>query len=289
MIKIDLPAYEINRKYLDDRRNMEELAEEYGVSASKIKNLLKENGIRLRNRSEIQLDGKTLPVKRIAMEYNYGQSALSLGKKYGVSNVTIQDILKKEGVNIRSISEARLKGKVLPIDEIKKRYLEDRLDSKQLGSEYGVSDVHIRNFLRNNGVKLRSISEARLKGKVLPIDEIKKRYLEDKMNLEELAEEYGVSASKIKNLLKEKGVKLRNYSEAILKGKILPVEEIKKKYLNGSSINELSREYDSSWDRIKELLKKNGIKIKNNSSLEQQIQAYAGKQSNPRTVAELNQ
>jgi predicted DNA-binding protein YlxM (UPF0122 family) len=145
--------------------------------------------------------------------------------------------------------------KDLPFDEIKRKYQEGAT-TIQLGNEYNISNSEIGRLLKRKGVVTRQRSEAQLK-RELPADEIVERY-QSGVNTYRLAKEYDVSDSAIWRLLKREGIKLRNPSEAHLR-KILPNNEIIRKYQNETSVYALAKEYKVSRNAIKTILKKGGI------------------------------
>ena len=112
------------------------------------------------------------------------------------------------------------------------------MSTVELAKEYGCSDPTIADRLRENGVKIRSLSEA-FEGKrsdenhpryiKLPIEKICEKYLSG-ISTYKLAEEYKCAVNTINKKLRDNKIIIR------LKGKIpinLSVEEICKKYLDG--------------------------------------------------------
>ena len=79
-----------------------------------------------------------LPMGEIIKDYESGINSVELGKRHGVSDVTIVNRLKEHGVEIRS------KGKKdLPMNEIALLYYLG-LSLRKLGDIYGVNDKTIR-------------------------------------------------------------------------------------------------------------------------------------------------
>jgi DNA-directed RNA polymerase specialized sigma subunit len=127
----------------------------------------------------------------------------------------------------------------LPSEEIKRKYLEDKIGLVKLGEEYGLSWSPIKNLLEREGVKLRNNSEAH-GGKVLPIDEIINKYVNEVSNTTELSREYDVSISVIYRLLKSANVKLRDNREAQIGSKKISdiINLLKETSLNFTEISD---------------------------------------------------
>ena len=200
--KIYLPTEKVIRKYQCGMSTYK-LAEEYNVSDTKIWRLLKEGGVELRNISEALL-GRVLPAKEIIRLYTEGKNTVELGKKYGVKPDSIKQLLKKESVKIRNLSEARLQGKKLPRKEIISLYNAGK-SALELSRKYNISPHTIDKLLKKEGVERRNQSEAQLHGKKLPIGEIVSLYNKGK-NTVELGRMYHVTSCTIGSLLKREGI-----------------------------------------------------------------------------------
>ena len=153
--------------------------------------------------------GLTAPVQsEICSRYLAGESTTQLGKFFGVSQSTICNILKRNGVEARSNSESQggLDAEVEAI--VCSRYLAGE-STTQLGDAFGVATSTIGRILKRNGAKARSISEASggLNPAVEP--EVCSRYLAGE-NTYQLGDVFGVSDSTISNILKRNGVELRS-------------------------------------------------------------------------------
>ena len=211
-----------------------------------------------------------LPSREIIRKYQNGMSANELAKEYYVSKPTIGRLLKREEIKIRHGSEAYL-GKVLPAEEIIKKY-QGGMNTYELAKEYNVSDSTIGCLLKNAGVKMRRLSEARF-GKILPSKNIITQY-QNGMSMPQLSKQYRISEHAITNLLKKENIKIRHGSEAKLR-MILPSREIAEKYQNGMNTVELAKEYNVTYPTIKRLLQRNDIKLRIlNSNLEEALRAF---------------
>jgi Mor family transcriptional regulator len=226
----NLPIQEIIEKYLNGM-NMYEIAKEYKCARGTIRKRLCDNGIKIRtnseshiglNRGEDHLDYIDLPLEKIYEGYLGGVSSVDLAKEYKCSYSTIICRLRDNGIEIRSSHDSHIglqKGKdsshyiILPIKEISEKYL-NGISSVDLAKEYGCTDSTITRRLRDNGIKIRSMSESRIGKRIgkdnpkyidLPINEISEKYLFN-MSTIELAEEYKCSIGTICKKLRDNGI-----------------------------------------------------------------------------------
>ena len=147
-----------------------------------------------------------LPIETICKKYQDGMNTVSLGEEYGCSSITIMKRLRDNNVRIRSLSEVHKGLNIgndnityinLPIDEICRKYL-GGISTADLAAEYGCSTPTIIKRLRDNDIKIRSLSEIRTGLKMgknnpryvdLPIDEICEKY-QNGISMNKLAKEY---------------------------------------------------------------------------------------------------
>jgi len=195
-------------------------------------------------------------IKRL---YNQRWTPEALGEKYNVAKKTIRDLLRREGVQMRTQSEAQQKitdPKV--IDEIKSLYNQGWTQGA-LGEKYNASNETIANLLKREGVQMRTQSEAKKKitdPKV--IDEIKSLYNQG-WTPDALGEKYNVSRETIDKLLKREGVQMRTISEALRKrhGLELDDEKVVDLFFNsGWEIRQIAREFNTRPGNISRILQK---------------------------------
>ena len=198
---------DVVRRYLEGKSTIQ-LGKAYGVAAPTIRQLLKRQGVTTRSNSEA-LGG--IPVSHhadVVKRYLEGESTLQLGKAYGVSNVTISNLLKRQGIAARSISEARGGIPVTQHSEVVERYLEGE-NTAQLGKAFGIAPTTIRSILKSEGVAMRSLSEVQGGIPVTHHADVVKRYLEGE-NTYQLGKAYGVSNGTISRVLERAGIERRS-------------------------------------------------------------------------------
>lgn len=198
-------------------------------------------------------------------------STRAIGTFYGVSKFKISCWFKEYNIQLRTTSEARLKGTVKPIKEVLiKMYFEEKMNANDIGEKLGVSGRQIGLWLKEYGIQTRTISEAKLKGSVKPTKEnLEKMYLDDGMNTYEIAKVIGVANVTVSRWLKEYEIPMRTLSEAMLKDVVRP------------SKSELERMYSDEWMSAYKIgdivgvsnvtvliwLKEYGIPMRNNSEM----------------------
>lgn len=177
----------------------------------------------------------------------------------------------------------------LPTEEICEKY-QDGISPNRLAELYGCSRPTILRKLRDNGIKIRSMSEASVGLHVgknnpryidLPIEKICNQYLNG-ISTVEIANEYGCSHSTITKKLHDSGIKVRSNSEShigLQTGKDncnyidLPTKEICDKYLSGMNTVEIANEYGCNPQVITKRLTDNNIEIRSGIELSHYLSA----------------
>lgn len=162
----------------------------------------------------------------IARRYRAGESGIAIAKDLGCDPTAVYYLLKRDGVAVRSLSEAHADrprpNRRISLDDatIIDRY--QRGSSLQgIADELGVSETVIRRRVMDAGIRLRTISEVRsgqpLPGKRIPIDipAMIARY-ESGASVNGLAKEFGISRAGIVLRLNEAGLTPRNRHESMV-------------------------------------------------------------------------
>jgi len=196
-------------------------------------------------------------IKRLYQEERWTTRAL--GEKYNVDKKTISDLLRREGVQMRTMSEAQQKiTDHEAIDEIKRLY-NQRWTTRALGEKYNVTADTISDLLEREGVKRRTKSEAQKKiTERKDIDEIKRLY-DEGWTQDALGEKYNTSRHAIGDLLDREGVKRRTMSEAVRKKHGLEIDDNKVVDLFFNSewaIIQIARKFKTTSDTIRLILRK---------------------------------
>ena len=115
--------------------NQEELGKAFGVAAPTIGVLLRRHEVEMRSIKEIKGGLTDEQEQEVCQRYAARENTVELGEAFGVSPNCISSILRRHGVKVKSLSEARRMDADLE-DEICRRHLagEDNLDiAKSIG------------------------------------------------------------------------------------------------------------------------------------------------------------
>jgi len=261
----------LRRKYPEE--NTVEIGEELGVNSVTIYNWLKGYGIKIRNRSEMQLPADFVMPTKEELESIYwkeGKTTYEIAERFGVNNVTIYNWLKKYEIEIKSRLPADF---VKPTkEELEKKYWNDGKSTCDIAKEIGVSQNTIGRWFNEYGIKIRNNSESKLSpGAVKPTkEEMEKMYVKEKMSTVEIGKRLGFNASTISNWLEEYEIEIRNISESKLPvGVFKPTkEELESMYVKqGISANNIAKYYKVDPGTIGRWLKGYEIKVRNKKGI----------------------
>ncbi|GAG84835.1 unnamed protein product, partial [marine sediment metagenome] len=252
-------SLEIVRSYKKDRSatNLQKLADDFGVTTATIRNVLKKSNVyKSTNKPHVRLsDEKKL---EMIQEYRNGKSGRLIAEKFGVSYQHVYDILKKQEVGRRKLTDYDRAYKV-PVSEhceIVKRYNKG-VSGNVLAKEYDVSVSLIFQILGKNDVNVRPVQI------VSPdeYDNITDMYITKKMSTYQIGSEYSVHANTIYAILKKLKVKMRPKWYK----KILPTKypRIIERYRKGDSVEKIAKAYSVTTNSIKYILEKLHVETPN--------------------------
>ena len=202
-----------------------------------------------------------------------------LGKMFGVSGGTIGRILKRRGVRIRTMKES--KGGLMDEQEqeVCRLYVEEEMNTVELGRMFGVTQGCIYLILIRRGIKTRTISEAQ--GGITDEQELEvcRLYVEEEKSSRDLGRMFGVTKRPILNILKRRGVKRRTSGGEAQKGRpnmknraLTDEQEQEVEYLyleEEKSSRDLGRMFGVSQGCISLILKRRGIKMRTSKEAQQ--------------------
>jgi len=221
--------------------------------------------------------------QEIYRRYQEGESTHQLGTAFGVGHVTIGNILKRSGVKIRSVKEAK-GGLTDEVEaEVCRRYQEGE-STHQLGAAFGVGQSTIRNTLKRNGAKPRTTKEASGGLTDEAEAEVCRRYQEGE-NTMQLGTAFEVDRVTIGRILKRNGAKVRSVKEAS-GGLVDEAEaEVCRRYQKGEDTYRLGTAFGVSNVTIGKILKRNGIELRTSGGGGDSIQHVldcTGRHTHPR-------
>lgn len=111
-------------------------------------------------------------------------------------------------------------------EELYRLYINDRKTLTEIGNMFETSPVTARNWLKSAHIKLRSSSDAQLKGVLRPSNgDLKKMYIDDNMTTVEIGERVGVGNSTIGRWMKRAGIPMKTPTNARLRNCTRPTND----------------------------------------------------------------
>lgn len=147
--------------------------------------------------------------KQVIEKYREGLSCQKIGEQLNLDVPVVSFLLKAADIKIRKNGfgiNYTTPRKVLPLEEIKRLYLEENYDILDLAIEFDVSTTTIYLRLKEMDVKIRghiSITDK------LNVEEIEKLYWEDKMSCNEIGKIYDMSGQTILMYMRENNIPRR--------------------------------------------------------------------------------
>jgi transposase len=155
------PCFKIDKKEIKEiidqylsGLSSENISKQYNVSGSTINRLLKRNNIKIRQQIINDLDNKVVDL------YNDGISIKKISQIYKCTKNKVSQYLKDNNIEIRSSKDYLLwEPENIIKEEIIKLYSQG-MSARQLGIKFGVSDITITNFLKNNNIETRKHNDS---------------------------------------------------------------------------------------------------------------------------------
>ena len=199
---------ELEKMYVDERMNAARIGERLGISSGTVRNWLIEYDIEIRDRSEAKLPKGFVKPSKEKLEKMYvdeGTSMNKIGEKLGISSVSVLNWLREYNIGTR---EARKlpEGFTKPSrEELKKMYVDERISTYKIGKKVGVSHKTVNNWLIENEIEMRDLSEAKLpEGFTKPSrEELERMYIDEGMSTTKIAKILDISDGSVGNWLRE--------------------------------------------------------------------------------------
>lgn len=198
--------------------------------------------------------------QEIARRYQAGENQVVLADAFRVSCPTVRGILKRNGVKIRGISEAKRSFTEDQELEIARRYA-DGETTIRLGQEFGVSNGTISQVLKRRGIERRIVGDySRIFDDQQEAD-VCSRY-QNGESASGLGKEFGVKHGVITDCLRRHGIPVRSQKE--VQGKLSSKQEaeICSRYQAGESSIRLSKDYSVGREAIGKVLRRHGVSMR---------------------------
>lgn len=160
MKKLNLDEDKIKDLYLNKKRTIKEISKIFDVSRASIQRRLKKMNVKIiqRKYSRRALNKIHLDLEKIKELYTCKNKTVEqIAKIFKVGETAIFNRLKKLGVIKRKGEIIKFK---LDLDKIKDLYINKKKSASEIGKIMEVSYGTILNRLKENNIKLRSVSEA---------------------------------------------------------------------------------------------------------------------------------
>jgi predicted HTH domain antitoxin len=146
----------------------------------------------------------------IDMYVNQGMSLRKIGKIFDVNYHTIAKRLEEKNITIKTSRETI--EKQVDIEKMVDMYVNQRINSREIGKKLNIGEVTVQNKLKQLGVKKRNNREAQTIE--LDIVRLEDMYVNQKMSSTKIGEIMGVHPNTILKNLKILGIPIRSKSEA---------------------------------------------------------------------------
>lgn len=152
-LKEDINDEGIRKMYLEESRSMAEMAIMFKCRAGLIRKRIVKNGWLKEPVKIVKKPWRKFLLSRDGVYREFITNAKSdeqIGREFGVSNLTVAGARKRYGIKRESPTHA----KELPLDELKKLYLEDGLTLKQISDHFKCGKSTVRSHIIRAGFGL---------------------------------------------------------------------------------------------------------------------------------------
>lgn len=263
--------------YIDERKSIAYARKQIGVCDYTARKLMRGYGIKIRTVSEAKLPSDFVMPSKEQLRQWYVVENLStrdISKKTGVSTPTINLLLCNNGIEIKSYSESKLPpGCAKPSKDLLKRvYTDEKMSYPEIGKKLGFGSSTIHRWLKENGVKIRSASEAKLRGVKKPSEcQLRQLYLNEKVSAYKISKNLGLAVTTVYNLLREYDIPIRTVSEAKLPVNVRkPSEQQLRQWyvVEQKKAATIAKEVGVSFGTVIYWICKEGIQLNNNCNKE---------------------
>jgi transposase len=273
----------LRREYIENKKSTVEIGKIIGMHPRNINTWLKKFEIPIKSPSEAYFTKYDLDIEKPSDEQlrkwyvDEKMSSKEIAEIVGVHYSSIVNWLKKANILRRNASEAKIlsntkKGtckrkKKISDEKLCRLYIEERKSTNEIGKILNVSGTTVLKWLKDAGVPIRNQYEAKLAQHHKEIErpsaeQLRKWYVEEKMNTYEIGKLVGVSYSLINKWLREANIPIRNYYES--RGysfEKLSKEQLMKWYLDErKSTREIAKIVGVDSNSVRQWLKDANIK-----------------------------
>lgn len=158
----------LEEEYINKGKSIHEIADECGVKGKTISYWMSKEGISKRRESKTKFDDETV-IEIIRLYCDEKMSANQIAKLYNTTHRTVLNLLKRNGVHIRNLSEAQFnyQDKIIPDlffdgEQLRDLHWNNDVSCKELGETMGIAPGTVRRQMHRLGVNTKNGSEAKV-------------------------------------------------------------------------------------------------------------------------------
>ena len=234
--KINEPVDEyLRREYLENKKSTVDIGKILGMHPRNVNSWLKKFEIPTRSLSEAYFTKYGMNIEKPSFEQlrkwyiDEKMSSKEIAEIVGVHYASVVNWLKKANIERRTASEAKILSntkretckwkKEISDDELYTVYVDKEMSTNEIGKFLSVNGSTVLSWLKDAGIPIRNQYEAKLAQYRKEIErpsteQLRRWYVEEKMNTYEIGELVGVSYNLINKWLRKANIPIRDYYES---------------------------------------------------------------------------
>lgn len=265
---------ELYEAYVVEHRTVHHVGLQFGLSDSRVRTLLRENGITIRGHKTISVDTAQI----VDLYVTQHLPTTEIARRLGVSRSTISSRLQEAGVRLRAGGTSQ--GTVvvpLPVDDITHLYIEEQMTIQELSARYGVCTGTISRRLKQQGVVVhhgprRSPTTDRVGRRAprdvkptvqVPAETLRSLYVDQQLSARKIATQFNITATEVEKLMRDNGIAQRVRSPGAGRTREISTDELRERYIDRhQSLAEMAVALDAAVSTIRKRLHAAGIRTR---------------------------
>ena len=272
----------LREQHWENNHTLSEIGEMVGVSDTAVIRKMEDYDVETKTRAQAQTDGDIEQLRdREWLKNQYwerGRTLADIGDELDVTDVTVNEWMKKHGIERRdtTASEVQADGNVEPLkdaDWLREHYVEKEMSAGEIAAELGVSKTPVLRFMKEHGIKARSIAERNSHGDVEPLRDaewVRDHYIEQGLSAYEIAHKLGITSTTVLNWMGRHDIDVRSKSQRVSKGDIAPLQDkqwLRRQYIDkNQSMMDIAVELGVSITPVRDYLMEYDIGIRSGHS-----------------------
>ena len=231
--------------YCDQRLTIEEIAEKFGLTSSRVLLLLRRNGIERRparprpERLAAQRAARRPPalVEEILALHKSGMSGNAVARRLNVHKAVVAEVVRAAGLELHD------RRKLPPLEEWVARYVDGGGTAAEIGASYSVAANTVIRSLKRAGIERRP---AKVRQRPLDDSSVLACYVDEGLSVRDTADRLGVSVPRVRSLVDQLGVIRRGFDSSTVDR-----ARFEKRYRSGASLDDLAAEFGLPGGHVK--------------------------------------